>query len=93
MPDRSFADEPDLVIVDGGKGQLSTALEAMKELDVAGIPIIGLAKREEEIFVPGVSEPLLLDRGSEHSSWSSEFAMKLTVSLSPITEVFAVKRW
>jgi excinuclease ABC subunit C len=63
--DRSFADEPDLVIVDGGKGQLSTALEAMKELGVAGIPIIGLAKREEEIFVPGESDPIMLDRGSD----------------------------
>jgi excinuclease ABC subunit C len=63
--DRSFTDEPDLVVVDGGKGQLSAALEAMKEIGIAGIPVVGLAKREEEIFIPGESEPIRLDRGSD----------------------------
>ena len=57
-------DLPDLVIVDGGKGQLSAALEVMHELGVHHIPVVGLAKRHEEIFVPD-DEPIVLPRGSE----------------------------
>jgi excinuclease ABC subunit C len=56
---------PDLVIVDGGKGQLSSAVEILKSLDLFGkIPIIGLAKRLEEVYFPGQSEPLSLPRTS-----------------------------
>jgi excinuclease ABC subunit C len=58
-------DLPDLVIVDGGKGQLSAALEVMHELGVHHIPVVGLAKRHEEIFVPDDDEPIVLPRGSE----------------------------
>ena len=58
-------DLPDLVIVDGGKGQLSAALEVMHELGVHHIPVVGLAKRHEEIFVPDDDEPIILPRGSE----------------------------
>lgn len=47
---------PDLIIVDGGKGQLSSALEILEELGIKNQPIIGLAKRLEEIFFPGISE-------------------------------------
>lgn len=47
---------PDLIIVDGGKGQLSSALEILEELGIKDQPIIGLAKRLEEIFLPGISE-------------------------------------
>lgn len=57
---------PDLVIIDGGKGQLHAALDAMKELGL-DIPMIGLAKREEEVFVPGLSMPLPVERKSEAS--------------------------
>jgi excinuclease ABC subunit C len=55
--DESFAARPDLIIVDGGKGQLSAALAAMR---AAGqdLPVIGLAKQHEEVYLPGVSEPL-----------------------------------
>nr|MBC7244992.1 excinuclease ABC subunit UvrC [Chloroflexota bacterium] len=56
---------PDLVIVDGGKGQLSAALEVMGEMGVEHIPAIGLAKQREEVFVPGRSDPILLPRDSE----------------------------
>jgi excinuclease ABC subunit C len=56
---------PDLVIVDGGKGQLSAALEVMHELGVHHIPVVGLAKRHEEIFVPDDDEPIILPRSSE----------------------------
>ncbi len=55
---------PDLVVVDGGKGQLSAAAEALAVLDLASLPLISLAKREEEIFVNGKSEPMRLPRRS-----------------------------
>jgi excinuclease ABC subunit C len=51
---------PDLVIVDGGKGQLSSATRELQRLGMHGLPIIGLAKQREEIFRPGESAPLLL---------------------------------
>ncbi|HRN54337.1 MAG TPA: helix-hairpin-helix domain-containing protein, partial [Gemmatimonadaceae bacterium] len=55
---------PDLVMVDGGKGQLSAADEALSELGLDHLPLIGLAKREEEVFVRGRREPLRLPRRS-----------------------------
>ena len=55
---------PDLIMVDGGKGQVSAARSAMEELGVAGITVIGLAKRNEEIYVEGRKEPLRLPRRS-----------------------------
>ncbi|HCA79072.1 MAG TPA: excinuclease ABC subunit C [Bacteroidetes bacterium] len=55
---------PDLVMVDGGKGQLSSAVEILELLKLTGLPIIGLAKRLEEVFVPGSSEPILIPRTS-----------------------------
>jgi Excinuclease ABC subunit C len=55
---------PDLIIVDGGKGQLSAALESLHDLGLENQPIIGLAKRLEEVFLPNQSEPLLLPRTS-----------------------------
>ena len=55
---------PDLIVVDGGKGQLSAADESLQALHLGGIPLIGLAKREEEVFLRGRSEPLRLPRRS-----------------------------
>ena len=60
----SFAATPNLVVIDGGKGQLSAALAAMQELDLPRVAVIALAKRIEEVFVPSESAPILLD---EHS--------------------------
>jgi excinuclease ABC subunit C len=60
----SFAATPNLVVIDGGKGQLSAALAAMQELDLPRVAVIALAKRIEEVFVPGRPEPILLP---EHS--------------------------
>jgi excinuclease ABC subunit C len=54
---------PDLIIVDGGKGQLSAACEELKKLEVE-IPIISLAKREEEVFMPGRRNSIILERDS-----------------------------
>lgn len=58
-------DLPDLVIIDGGKGQLGAAVQVMRELGVHHIPTVGLAKRFEELFVPDEDEPVVLPRGSE----------------------------
>jgi excinuclease ABC subunit C len=62
--DESFATRPNLVVVDGGKGQLSAALGAMQTFDLPRVAVISLAKRIEEVFVPGNSDPILLDRHS-----------------------------
>jgi excinuclease ABC subunit C len=57
---------PQLIIIDGGKGQLSAALKSLEDLGLRGkIAIIGIAKRLEEIFYPGDSVPLYLDKKSE----------------------------
>ncbi|MBN2287845.1 MAG: excinuclease ABC subunit UvrC, partial [Candidatus Glassbacteria bacterium] len=56
---------PQLVVVDGGKGQLSAACEAVRNSGVEPPPIVSLAKREEEIFLPGHPEPYVLSRRSE----------------------------
>lgn len=57
---------PQLIIIDGGKGQLGAALKALEQLDLRGkIAIIGIAKRLEEIFFPGDSIPIYLDKRSE----------------------------
>jgi excinuclease ABC subunit C len=59
--DESFATVPNLVVIDGGKGQLSAALAAMQAFDLPRVAVISLAKRIEEVFVPGESEPIILD--------------------------------
>jgi excinuclease ABC subunit C len=62
--DAGFAAVPNLVVVDGGKGQLSAALDAMHAYDLPRVAVVALAKRAEEVFVPGRAEPIVLDRGS-----------------------------
>ena len=61
--DESFAATPNLVVVDGGKGQLAAALAAMQAFDLPRVAVISLAKREEEVFVPGhAAKPVVLSR-------------------------------
>jgi len=55
---------PDLVIVDGGKGQLSAAITALRDHGIPALPLLGLAKKHEEVFLPGRAEPLCIDRSS-----------------------------
>jgi excinuclease ABC subunit C len=62
--DEGFAASPNLVVIDGGKGQLSAALAAMQAFDLPRVAVIALAKQEEEIFVPGRPDPIRLDRSS-----------------------------
>ena len=69
----AFADLPDLMLIDGGKGQLGAAMEAIVESGMSKVEspeprlpaVIGLAKRNEEVFKPGMSEPILLPRSSK----------------------------
>jgi excinuclease ABC subunit C len=63
--DAKWAAIPDLVIVDGGKGQLSAALEGLADAGWSDQAIVALAKENEELFLPGVSEPVVLPRDSQ----------------------------
>ena len=62
---RKFAYKPSLVIVDGGAPQVAAAQTAMRELGITDVPLIGLAKRLEEVWLPGEEFPLILPRASE----------------------------
>ena len=62
---------PDLILIDGGKGQLAAATAVLRELGVS-IPIAAIAKREEEVFIPGFSHPLPLDRHEKASLFIQE---------------------
>ena len=65
VPDTGWAAVPDLVLIDGGKGQLSAALEVMLELGLDDIPLASLAKENEWLFVPHTPEPIILPRNSQ----------------------------
>jgi excinuclease ABC subunit C len=62
--DASFSSLPDLVIIDGGKGQLSSVLEVLEELGFGDVPTVGLAKEREELFVPDQTDPIVQERNS-----------------------------
>ncbi len=62
---RKFAYPPNLIVVDGGKGQLNAALGVMAELGVQELSAVGLAKRFEEVYLPGRTEPVEIPRGSD----------------------------
>ncbi len=65
-PDASFSFLPDLIIIDGGKGQLGRVVKVLEQFDLFDkVPVVGLAKQEEEIFFPHRSEPLMLPRHSQ----------------------------
>jgi len=59
-----FSELPDLLLVDGGKGQLNVAIGVLQSLNIEGIELLGLAKRHEEVFRPGLSDPIVLERES-----------------------------
>ena len=62
--DRSFTSRPDLILIDGGKGQLSAALEVLESAGYADIPTFSLAKEREEIFAPGRADPIVQEKNS-----------------------------
>lgn len=57
-------EKPDLIIIDGGKGQLSSVMQIIEELGVSGIDVVSLAKKHEEVFLPRQSKPVILPRNS-----------------------------
>ena len=57
-------EKPDLIIIDGGKGQLSSVMDIVKDMDIDGIDFVSLAKREEEVFLPNKSKSIILPRES-----------------------------
>jgi excinuclease ABC subunit C len=63
--EEAWARMPDLVIIDGGKGQLHAAQDVFREMGIEGVSLISLAKQEEEVFVPGQPDSLRLPRSSE----------------------------
>ena len=63
--DESFASVPDLILIDGGKGQLSAGMKVLAPLVERGTAVIGLAKRLEEVYVPGRADPIEIPEGSE----------------------------
>jgi excinuclease ABC subunit C len=62
--DRSFSSRPDLILIDGGRGQLSAAMEVLESAGFADIPTFALAKEREEIFAPDRAEPIVQERNS-----------------------------
>jgi len=58
--DESFSSRPDLIVVDGGAGQVSAAVAALQSLGLADLPVVGLAKKREEVYIKGNPRPLVL---------------------------------
>lgn len=81
--DVSFSEKPDLIIIDGGKGQLSSAMQAYEASGLSGIEIISLAKREEEVFFPSEAQSVLLPKDS--------LALKLLVRIRDEAHRFAIE--
>ncbi len=63
--ENGFGAMPDLMVIDGGKGQLSSVVEILESMGLEDINVVGLAKREEEIFLPHNSDPIVLDKSSK----------------------------
>jgi len=63
--DASFAALPDLIVIDGGRGQLSAGMKHLEPFIERGVAVVSLAKRIEEVFVPGSAEPILLEKSSD----------------------------
>src|SRR4029453_13493058 len=76
---------PDLVIVDGGEGQVSAAKAVLDELGLHDLPLAGLAKEREELFLPDRTEPILLPATSPALYLVSACATRRTASRSPTT--------
>jgi excinuclease ABC subunit C len=64
-PRRKFAYRPNLIVIDGGRGQLGAVMEAVEASGQTGLSVVALAKRMEEVYVPGQPEPIVIPRGSE----------------------------
>ncbi len=76
---------PDLILLDGGRGQLHAGMKALEDLGLDYVPIAALAKRAEEVYVPERLEPLVLDLARPRSRRSRKFATRRIASPSPTT--------
>ncbi len=74
--------KPDLIVIDGGKGQLSTIVEVFKEFNIEDIDLISLAEREEEVFLPNCSEPVIFER--------RDYALKMLQRIRDEAHRFAI---
>ena len=74
--------KPDLIVIDGGKGQLSTIVEVFKEFNIEDIDLISLAEREEEVFLPNRSEPVIFER--------RDYALKMLQRIRDEAHRFAI---
>ncbi len=83
--DASFAALPNLVVIDGGKGQLAAGMGPLKGFRDRGVAVISLAKRIEEVFQPGRAAPLVLDHSTPSCSCCSGSVTRHTASPSPTT--------
>ncbi len=94
-PDLAFSILPDLLLVDGGKGQLSRAVKVLEEYNLLDrVPVAGLAKQEEELFLPEKHNSIFLERHSAGLISSSASGMKHTALPSqPIANVVRSKAW
>ena len=87
-----FHEKPDLLLIDGGKGQLSAVVEVLEELDMTGLPVAGLAKEHEWLYLPEQSEPIVLPPNSAALHLVARFATKRIASPSPTTASDARRR-
>ena len=90
---RKFAYAPGLVVVDGGPPQVAAAVQALTELGINDIPVVGLAKRLEEVWLPEEEDPVILPAPVRASTSCSGSATRPTGSRSPTTATAARSRW
>lgn len=91
-PDQGkFSRLPDLILIDGGKGQLKAAINILKKLNIDYIPIISLAEKNEEIYMAHLGQPIVLPKTTWDYSCYNASAMKLTDSPLPTIEVYGVR--
>ena len=90
---RKFAYAPGLVVVDGGPPQVAAAQRALDELGIDDIPVCGLAKRLEEVWLPRQEDPVILARTRRGSTCCSGCATRPTGSRSPTTGPGGRSRW
>ena len=90
--DASFAAIPGLIVIDGGKGQLSAGLKALQPFRDLGVTVVSLAKRIEEVFIPGRRASLSCRRAARRYSYSSACATRPTGSRSSSTAAAATRR-
>src|SRR5579862_2413784 len=91
-PKRKFAYPPNLVVVDGGAGQVAAAAAALADLGIDDVSVCGLAKRLEEVWLPGQDHPVIMSRSSEGLYLLQRVRARRTGSRSPFTAPSGARR-